>query len=119
MLMDAWDNKFRQFMLHLENKISKYMMGHIKWSPTIGICVSHWWLLHRVRLWMHGQGAPDPRNMFHDCYKMNLSDPCTLTYGLICAQIMVADNEIRRLAKDAPALRRQHILDLIKAAGKE
>ena len=29
---------------------------------------------------------------------------------------MVADEEIRRLAKNAPALRRQHLLDLIKAA---
>jgi hypothetical protein len=29
---------------------------------------------------------------------------------------MVADNEIRRLAKDAPALCRQHLLDLIEAA---
>jgi hypothetical protein len=29
---------------------------------------------------------------------------------------MVADNEIRQLAKDAPALHWQHLLDLIKAA---
>ncbi len=94
MLMDAWDDKFRQFTLHSENKISKYMMGHIKWSPTIGIWLSRWWLLHRVQLWMHGQGAPDPQNMFRDCYKMNLPDPCTSTYSSICAQIMVADNEI-------------------------
>jgi hypothetical protein len=48
MLMDAWDDKFRQFMLHLENKISKYMMGCIEWSPTIGIWLSRHWLLHRV-----------------------------------------------------------------------
>ncbi len=54
--------------------------------------------------------------MFRDCYKMNLPDLCTLMYGSICSQILVADNEIRRLAKDAPALRRQHLLDLIKAA---
>jgi hypothetical protein len=65
---------------------------------------------------MHGQGAPDPQNMFHDCYKMNFPDPCTLTYGSFCAQIMVADNEIRQLAKDAPALHRQHLLELIEAA---
>jgi hypothetical protein len=115
MLMDTWDDKFRQFMLHLENKISKYMMGHIEWSLTIGIWLSLWWLLHRVQLLMHGQGAPDPRNMIRDCYKMNLPDPCTSTYGSICAQIIVADNEIRRLAKDAPALCQQHLLDLIEA----
>ncbi len=48
MLMNAWDDKFRQFMLHSENKISKYMMGHIKWSPFIGIWLSLQWLLHRL-----------------------------------------------------------------------
>ncbi len=53
--------------------------------------------------------------MFRNCYKMNLPNPCTSTYGSICTQIMVADNEIRQLAKDAPALCGQHLLDLIKA----
>jgi hypothetical protein len=37
-------------------------------------------------------------------------------YGAICAQIMVTDQEIRRLAKDAPALRQQYLLDLIETA---
>ena len=37
-------------------------------------------------------------------------------YGAICTQIMVTDQEISRLAKDAPALWRQHLLDLAEAA---
>ncbi len=53
--------------------------------------------------------------MFHDCHKITLPDPCTLTYGSICVQIMVTDNEIQQLAKDAPALCRQHLFDLIEA----
>jgi hypothetical protein len=36
MLKDSWDDKFKQCMLHSENKISKFMMGHIEWNPTIG-----------------------------------------------------------------------------------
>jgi hypothetical protein len=106
-------------MLRLEKKISKFMMGHIKWSLTIGIWLSRWWLLQRVHLWMQGQGIPDPCNMFCYCHKMNLPDQRTSMYGSICAQIMVKDNEIWQLAKDAPALYRQHLLDLIEAAEKE
>ncbi len=95
MLMDSWEDKFKQYMLHLENKISKFMMGHIEWSPTTGIWLSHRWPLQRVCLWMQGQQIPDPRNTFWDCHKMNLPNPCTSMYGLICTQIMVTDNEIR------------------------
>ena len=87
MLMDPWGDKFKQYMLHLENKISKFMMGHIKWSPTIGIWPSCQWLLQRVCLWMQEQGILDPRNMFCDCHKMNLPNPHTLMYGLICTKL--------------------------------
>ncbi len=118
MLMDSWDDEFKQYMIHLEKKISKFMMGHIKWRPTIGIWISHRWLLQRVCLWMQGHGIPDSCNMFCNCHKMNLPNPYTSTYGSICVQIMVTDNEIQQLVKDAPALRRQHLLDLIKAAEK-
>jgi hypothetical protein len=37
LLMDAWDNKFKEYMLHSENHCSKFMMGHIEWSPVIDI----------------------------------------------------------------------------------
>jgi hypothetical protein len=115
-LMDSWNNKLMQFMLHSETICSKFMMAHIEWSPTVSLWLSRRWLLHRVRSWMLGNGIPDPRNMIKDCYRLNLPDPRTSTYGTICAQIMVTDQEIRRLAKDAPALRRQHLLDLIETA---
>ncbi len=50
LLMDAWDKEFKEFMLHLEVHCSKYMMGHIEWSPEIGIWLNQRWLLHQVRL---------------------------------------------------------------------
>jgi hypothetical protein len=37
LLMDAWDNEFKEYMLHSENHCSKFMMGHFEWSPAIGI----------------------------------------------------------------------------------
>ncbi len=40
LLMDARDNKFHQYMLHSEIVCNKFMMGHIEWSPTIGIWLS-------------------------------------------------------------------------------
>jgi hypothetical protein len=46
LLMDAWDNEFMQLMLHSETECSKFMMGYIKWSPTIGVWLSQRWLLH-------------------------------------------------------------------------
>ncbi len=73
-------------------------------------------LLHRVRLWMIGDGIPDPRNMIRDCLKLNLPDPWTSMYGAICAQIIVTDQGIKRLSKDAPTFRQQHLHQLIETA---
>jgi hypothetical protein len=69
-------------------------------------------------LWMFGTRCPNPRTMFRDCIRMNLPDPRTSTYGTICAQIMVTEQEIKNLSKDAPALRCQHLLELIENAEK-
>ena len=65
---------------------------------------------------MIGDGVPDPRNMFRDCLKLGLPDPRTSTYGTICAHIIVTDQEIKRLSKTAPTLRRQHLQQLIETA---
>jgi hypothetical protein len=39
-LIDSWDGELTQFMLHLEPFCSKFMMGHVKWSPTVGLWLS-------------------------------------------------------------------------------
>jgi hypothetical protein len=85
LLMDTWDNEFKEFMLHAENHCSKYMKGHIEWSLAIGIWYKRCWLLHHVCLWMMGTGFPNLQNMICECYQMHISDPCTSTYGAICA----------------------------------
>ena len=115
-LITNLDTEFTEFMLHSENEVSKFMMGHIEWSPKIGIWLSRRWLLKRVQKWMQGAGPPDPRNMFRDCYRMNIPDPRTSTYEAICAQILITNSELARLSKDAPALRQQHLKDLIEEA---
>ena len=43
-IINALDTEFMQLMLHSENEVSKFMMGHIEWSPTIGIWLSRRWL---------------------------------------------------------------------------
>ncbi len=119
-LMTTLDTEFTEFMLYSENEVSRFMMGHIEWSPKIGIWLSRRWLLKRVQKWMQGAGPPDPRNMFRDCYRLNIPNPRTSTYDTICVQIMITNSEIARLSKDAPALRQQHLKDLIKEAeGKQ
>ncbi len=89
LLMYAWANKFKEYMIHSENQCSKLMMGHIEWCPAIGTWLNRRWLLHRNRLWMLGTGCPDPQNMFWECYRLHLPDPPFSTLGAICAQIMV------------------------------
>jgi hypothetical protein len=115
-IINALDTKFMQLMLHSENEVSKFMMGHIEWSPTIGIWLSRRWLLKRVQQWMQGTGTPDPRNMFRDCHCMHIPDPREVSYDTICIQIVMTNTEISCLAKDAPDLCRQHLQDLIEDA---
>jgi hypothetical protein len=83
--IDSWDSELTQFMIHSESHCSKFMMGHIEWSPAVGLWLNRWWLLHRVCLWMIGVGVPDPRKMIRDCLKLNLPNPQTSTHGTICA----------------------------------
>ena len=47
---------------------------------------------------------------------MNIPDLWEVSYSTICIQIAMTNTKISRLAKDAPALRRQHLQDLIKDA---
>jgi hypothetical protein len=95
LLIDAWDNKFKEFMLHSEVHCSKYMTGHIEWSPEIGIWLNQRWLLHQVRLWMLGTGTTVPQNMFWSCYRMHDPDPWTATYGAICACVCVCVSDLQ------------------------
>jgi hypothetical protein len=115
-IINALDTEFMQLMLHSENEVSKFMMGHIEWSPRIGIWLSRRWLLKRVQQWMQGTSTPDPRNMFRDCHRINIPDPREVSYDTICVQIVMSNTKISCLAKDAPALRRQHLQDLIEHA---
>ncbi len=52
--------------------------------------------------------------MIRDCLELNLPDPWTSTYGATCAQIIVTDQEIKRLSKDASALIQRHLHQLIE-----
>ena len=50
LLMNSLDDEMKEYMLHAETYCSKFMMENIKWSPTTGLWLSRWWLLHHVQL---------------------------------------------------------------------
>jgi hypothetical protein len=39
-LIDSWDGELTQFILRSESFRIKFMMGHIEWSPTVGLWLS-------------------------------------------------------------------------------
>jgi hypothetical protein len=63
-----------------------------------------------------GLGPPDPRNLIRDCLCAHMFDPRHVSHSDVLIQIEIAHHKLSELAKDAPALRRQHLLDIGKAA---
>jgi hypothetical protein len=47
--------------------------------------------------------------------RFHLFDPLCVSHSNVMIQIEIAHQKLSELAKDAPALRRQHLLDLRKA----
>jgi hypothetical protein len=115
-LMNNWDSELVQFKLHSETACTKFKMCHIEWSPKAGFWLSRQWLLARVRVFVMGLGPPDPRNPIRDCFHAHLCNPRYISHSDVMIQIKIAHCRLSELAKDAPALRCQHLLDLQKAA---
>jgi hypothetical protein len=115
-LMNNWDSELVQFKLHSETACTKFKMCHIEWSAEDGFWLSRRWLLARVGVFVMGLGPPDPRNLIRDCFRTHLCNPQYIFHSDIMIQIKIAHRRLSELAKDAPALRCQHLLDLQKAA---
>jgi hypothetical protein len=115
-LMNNWDSKLVQFKLHSEVECTKFKTCHIEWSPEVGFWLSRRWLLARVKVFVMGLGPPDPRNLIRDCLRAHICNPRYVSHSDVMIQIEVAHRRLSKLANDAPALHRQHLLDLQKAA---
>jgi hypothetical protein len=63
-----------------------------------------------------GLGLPDPRNLIRDCLCTHMFGPRHVSHSDVLIQIEIAHHKLYKLAKDAPALPRQHLLDIRKAA---
>jgi hypothetical protein len=63
-----------------------------------------------------GLGPPDPHNLIRDCLRAHMFDPRHVSHSDVLIQIEIAHHKLTALAKDAPALRCQHLLDIQKAA---
>ncbi len=105
-----------QFKLHSKANCTKFKSCHIKWSPEVGFWLARRWLLVRVKMYLAGIGTLDPCNLIRDCMRSHLFDPQCVSYSNVMIQIEIAHQKLTELAKDAPALRRQHLLDHRKAA---
>ncbi len=114
--MNKWDSKLISFKLHLEVNCTKFKTCHIEWSPEVGFWLSRWWLLAQVKVFVMGLGPPDPCNLIKDCLRTHMFDPRHISHSDVLIQIEIAHHKLSELAKDAPALRRQHLLDIQKAA---
>jgi DNA-binding Xre family transcriptional regulator len=53
--------------------------------------------------------------LIRDCLRSHLFDPRTVSYSNVMIQIEITHKKLSELAKDAPTLRCQHLLDLCKA----
>jgi hypothetical protein len=115
-LMNNWDSKLVQFKLHSEVECTKFKTCHIEWSPEVSFWLSRRWLLARVKVFVMGLGPPDPRNLIRDCLRAHICNPRYISHSDVMIQIKVVHCRLSELAKDAPALCCQHLLDLQKAA---
>jgi hypothetical protein len=115
-LMNNWDHELVHFKLHLKVKCKKIKMCHIEWSPAVGFWLSQRWLLAQVMVFVMGLGPADPRNLIRECFRAHLCNPRYISHSHVMIQIEVAHRRLSELAKDTPALRCQHLIDLQKAA---
>ena len=115
-LMNNWDSELVQFKLHAETNCTKFKSCQIEWSPKVGFWLSRWWLLAWVKVYVMGLGPPNPRNLIRDCLCSHIFDPRSVSHSGVMIQIEIAHCKLSELAKDAPALRRQHLLNIQKSA---
>ncbi len=64
----------------------------------------------------HGTWPPDPFNLIRDSLRSHLFDPRNVSHSYVMIKIEIAHHKLSELAKDAPALRRQHLLNIQKSA---
>ncbi len=114
-MMNNWDKELVQFKLHSKLNCTKFKSCHIKWSPEVGFWLAQHWLLACVKMYVAGLGTPDTRNLIRDCVRSHIFDPRSVSHSDVMIQIEIAHQKLSELAKDAPALHRQHLLDLRKA----
>jgi hypothetical protein len=81
----------------------------------VGFWLARRWLLARVKMYVAGLGALDPCSLIRDCLRSCHFDPRSVSHSDVMIQIEIAHQKLSELAKDAPALHCQHLLDLRKA----
>ncbi len=65
-----------------------------------------------------GLGPPNPHNLIRDCLRLHLFDLRCVSYNNVMIHTKITHHKLLELAKDAPALPCQYLLDHQKAADK-
>ena len=115
MLMDKWDDELTEFMHSAEENCHKYKMCHIEWSPEVGIWLSRRWLLFRVHRFLDGL-IKDPRNLFRDCAKAEITDPRCITRLEVDLEIHICNKKLKEYAPQAAEMRRKHLKECLQKA---
>ena len=118
-LMNYWDKELVQFKLHSEVNCTKFKTCHIEWSSEVGFWLSRHWLIARVKVYVMGLGPPDPCKLIRVCLRLHLFDLRCVSYSNVMIHTKIGHHKLLELAKDAPALHRQHLLDLQKPQMRE
>ncbi len=85
----------------------------------MGFWLSRRWPFACIKVFILSLGPPNPCNLIQDCLRAHLFDPRYVSHSDIMIQVEIVHHKLSDLAKNAPALRCQHLLDLQKAADNQ
>jgi hypothetical protein len=115
LMHNRWDNELGEFMSSAEEQCTKFKSCQIEYSPTVGIFIKRRSVLKWILRWYDG-AVPDVRNLLRTAKRNNVENPLTTSREDIEARLVACIGHLVELKKQAPELRRKHLLTcLIKA----
>ncbi len=95
--MNKVDLELKQFMKVSEQGCHKHIRNNIEWSPYSGVCLHRRWLLARIQQYLQGK-TKDPRNLFRECRKQGVKDPCNITQDKVKTEFWVCRHNLDLLS---------------------
>jgi hypothetical protein len=115
LMHNKWDNELGDFMASAEDQCTKFKSCQIEYSPTVGVWLKRRSILKWILRWHDGK-VPDARNLLRAATRNGIDNPLGSTREEIEARLVACIGEIFKLKKDAPELRRKHLLACLSRA---